>query len=269
MNDRSEHTWVLSRFEARKIGLLLEEETRFDKHLAECQECNEKYLRFLDENADKVLDGHIPSAILARWDLFRQHSRGLERELLAAHIASCEECREDLVLAGFDPVMSTLTDETPSKVVPLWRRRGLEVWAVLATAAALALLLWPEKKSGDQNGWFESGSALPWIAPSSLRGLDFDTLTLRSNETAILLALRLPVSHDLDQIVVDVYDPEGGRLNSLTLDPGQLGKGTAMISLINPDGFQAGVYKVIYRSAAELEDSPILEQAFELNISTE
>lgn len=155
-------------------GLLTEsEETAFREHLKGCEECR-RLLETMDgdpESRPTAPDGHIPSSLLARWDRNQKTLSGLERSLVRSHLESCAECRQDLVVLGFEPRLEWVPELETRPVnkihrmapAPLasgqagratgkprllnmphrinWSSWIMPTWATGATAAALLLVL--------------------------------------------------------------------------------------------------------------------------------
>jgi hypothetical protein len=110
---------------------------------------------------------HIPSELIARWDQTQTSLRGLARLLTRRHLESCIECRQDLEVLGFAPVLRVVPElEPPPEILASLtpavaagpaptepahpvrirmvspRRTGWLVgWAAASTIAATALFL--------------------------------------------------------------------------------------------------------------------------------
>jgi hypothetical protein len=152
------HVWALKRMAPFAAGLLneAEEETLRD-HLEICEPCSE-CLRLVVEAPFEAEDGsHIPAAIMATWVTASGLLRGLERAMVQRHLERCADCRGDLAVLGFEPVLAPAADLAGAEPRPWadrrkdrernrwlageWKPWLLGGWATTATAAALALLI--------------------------------------------------------------------------------------------------------------------------------
>lgn len=116
MTDAAVHGWWRARLAARRAGLLTEsEEQRFDRHLAECDECRSSWEATIEKDAGAGTghspgEPHIPPAMLARWETARAELRGLERAMVREHLETCAECRQDLEVLGFEATLERVPD---------------------------------------------------------------------------------------------------------------------------------------------------------------
>lgn len=126
MTDAALHGWWRARLTARRAGLLTEsEEQRFDRHLAECDQCRSNWEAAIERDAGADTgpspgEPHIPPPMLARWETARAELRGLERAMVREHLESCAECRQDLEVLGLEATLER---------VPEWEwagERGLD-----------------------------------------------------------------------------------------------------------------------------------------------
>lgn len=154
----SHRSWFRKRLLPWRAGFLVDtaEEARLVSLLETDPECREDGELFLDRDGVAwPADGHIPPSIVAHWAVARAELRGLERILVARHLRDCADCRDELTMVGYDPILEAVpTTMSPARpdlsAVPAAAgpaRRGcarwaLAGWAVGATAAAvLALVL--------------------------------------------------------------------------------------------------------------------------------
>ena len=147
------HSWVRVRLDAHALGLLDEAEERsLLDHAAVCQSCGEA-LKVHSENAPRLArEGHIPAALLARWDRARHNLRGMARRMVREHLETCAECRQDLEAVGFRPELEVLPDENAEEPLAVtsrpftvdrgrgWSWSSAIAGAALATAATLIVV---------------------------------------------------------------------------------------------------------------------------------
>jgi hypothetical protein len=118
------HSWARGRFLAFAAHLLdEEEEARFRNHLAECASCRETATEVLEPSpTDLAESGHIPPSILARWTQAGIELRGLERAMVRRHLERCAECRRELQLLGFEPVLAITPEDSRGERTSLLSR---------------------------------------------------------------------------------------------------------------------------------------------------
>ena len=89
------HASVRSRIPAYRHGLLdAEGAQEVRAHLRECADCRAAFEPFLDRTEDEeTRPGHVPIALISRWDVFAPRLADAERALLEGHFEACERCR--------------------------------------------------------------------------------------------------------------------------------------------------------------------------------
>jgi len=172
------HAWVRARLVAWRSGLLTDAESqRVAEHVERCSECAALVEAFAAPDADST---HIPPSLMAHWADARRSLRGLERRLIRHHLATCEDCRQDLVLLGHAPTLEVVPElekgapavadvgkrapEPIDAAIGRWQRdapiapgttratirvimsprrrdRALLAWATIATAAAVVAIV--------------------------------------------------------------------------------------------------------------------------------
>lgn len=148
----SNHDDVRPRLPAFVAGLLDEaQDSEVARHLLDCAECSQLAESLAISPAGAGVDrAHIPAGVLARWPKALRELRGLERDLISAHLKTCEECRGALRVLGHAPTMLAAEPPSPTEVTRVKRAthgRGgqwlLGGWAALATAAAFVFATMP------------------------------------------------------------------------------------------------------------------------------
>lgn len=89
------HAGVLKRIPAYRHGLLEAEGAQEVRaHLRECDDCRAAFEPFVDPTEDEdTRPGHVPIALISRWDVFAPRLAEAERALLEGHFEACERCR--------------------------------------------------------------------------------------------------------------------------------------------------------------------------------
>ncbi len=100
---QDEHVWVFARLPAFDLEILdAGAAARVVRHLGECTTCRAALVDYRAQKvAPGVLAGHIPNAVLARWQVAQHRLVGAERSAAVRHLAGCEECRGKLEALGF------------------------------------------------------------------------------------------------------------------------------------------------------------------------
>lgn len=263
MSSPDSHAVFLHRLVLHEAGLLTEEgEAELQAHLEVCAACREIRDEHAAEKTGDGGNGHIPSAMLARWDRVSASVRGLERDLLARHLVACEACRRDLELAGYEPVFLDEPEpgplpQTPAgdagttrflRLDPRARRwawfQGAAVGAVLA-AAAVAVVLRPSPRVVEPQ-------TLPWVVPGATRG-SAPQVAVSPGARKVLLAVPTPPVDPGVEVRLSVTGPSGSIIMDLTLAPERLQSPTIMAVLSDPHGLEPGLYSVrlLPKGAAE------------------
>lgn len=237
MHLADEHARFRSRFAPAEDGLLTEAEMEaFRAHAAACASCREAWEAYSGEPGEPAEEttGHIPAALLARWD-DGADLPPLERDLVAHHLAACEACREDLAL------VQSAASKSPGIVLPMDRHRR-RAWfqgaaaGALVAAAAMTIVLRPGSPPA------RSG-AIPWVVPGTTRGAEA-ALTLPPGAHRLLLAIPVPAAASAGSLTVAVTGPDGNRLIENPVDPDQIVNGTLMLVLAPQSLLKEGAYTV-------------------------
>lgn len=285
MTSQEQHSWFRRQFVAFRAGLLEEaQEERFQTHLSKCDECRKAWDAYLEgEYRDETRVRHIPSAMVARWGIAGATLRGLERAMVRQHLEHCSQCRQDLEVLGFDPVLpyvpelepqsqmrDAVREETPARgeaaitqeleppagpvirIIRQERPGGLAAWwswafggwAVAATAAALVLFLGRDMSRQPASPF--DMTAVPFVQTGVARG-DVNKLEVTRDTRTILLGVSVPYGTPPGPgAVVDVFSPENTRLANVQVGTNELRRAVIMVPLCSPIGFQAGVYRVAF-----------------------
>jgi hypothetical protein len=252
MSATDPHTVFRKRLMLHDAGLLTEEEEAgLEAHAEACLSCREIRDAHVAEKAGREGD-HIPSAMLARWDRVAASARGLERELLGRHLASCENCRRDLEVIGHEPVLLGETEAAPpeapsgeagtTRILPIEPRQPRRAWfqgaavgAVLA-AAAVIIVARPSPRPIDSE-------SLPWVVPGTPRG-SAPGVEVSPGTRRLVLALPTPSTTPEQRARLTVTDPSGVVLMDMEIAPERLRSPTLMIVLSTPDPLPEGLYTV-------------------------
>jgi hypothetical protein len=251
----SDHDWYRRKLPVVAAGIATaEEEERVRAHREACGECQERWQRYQATEADDV---HLSSSMMARWPRASAKLIGLEREMVQRHLDRCEECREDLRLAGFEPAAAPSASITSARPRAWWR--GLATGAgVTALAASLAwLLLMPSTEP-------DPGGPVPWVVPSQLRG---SPTSLAPGTRQIAITLATPRELDIRRPAeLEVFGPDGRSLLRSDLEPEQLTRSTIIVVVRSARPLASGAYRV--RLLQSTDDGPPveIENRFELAI---
>ena len=303
MTSQSEHTWFGDRLVAFRAGLLEEaEEQRLRAHLSECEECRKTWDDYVDgEAAGEAGVRHIPSGMIARWDEASETLRGLERAMARQHLEQCNQCKQDLEIMGFEPVLEHVPElELTAEGKTFLHRRGegredpvapdrfreegrhvirivrpeklrarwgwvnwaFPAWATVATAVALMLFL--GRDATRQASPLPEGSTVPWVQPSLQRGgVDQSKLVIPGGIRAMVLAVRVPAGTPSDRdAMIKVFAPEDQEIASVTVTRDQLHRTVVMVPLTVSGELSAGTYRVEFWKANQTEPSTDREESF-------
>lgn len=253
----------------RDAGLLTEtEETALAEHAETCSECRKLLEDGVGEEAGTLPpEGHIPAELVARWDRVRATVEGLERSLLAEHLASCKTCRRELEWLGCEPSLpavhveqgaggrvgeASVQPEAGSSRVRLEPRVRLRAWlqgglvgAALAAAAAVVIVQIPGGHGGSET--------LPWVVPGTLRG-SAPTVEVSPETRRVLLAIPTPSGSLPERAAhLTVTGPSGSLLADRDIDASRLAGSTLMVVLTTSHPLDAGLYTVSLALEGEAE----------------
>ncbi len=141
MSQARAHDWAVRRLPAFSIGMLPESETlELDEHLTSCPECRARLVSIRPvAGADA---GHLPASVVATWPRTARMLSGIERDLVAHHLESCESCRASLEFAGHEPVLPAEEYAIPQRGVREGRRQTAWMWALGLSGAAAGVVAW-------------------------------------------------------------------------------------------------------------------------------
>ena len=99
--------WFQKRLVPFAAGLLDEsEEARFRSLMNDDAACAELYALFGEGGLEQKDDAyHLPPDMIARWEVAKQELQGFEREMVVKHLERCDDCRADIELLGFSPLL--------------------------------------------------------------------------------------------------------------------------------------------------------------------
>src|SRR5262249_50186281 len=98
----SAHEWAVRQLIAYSAGMLPEGDLlRLEEHLGTCPDCRSRLAPL--KPAARIRAGHPPASLTPTWATGSPPLPGLERELVAAHLRECEDCRATLAFAGHAP----------------------------------------------------------------------------------------------------------------------------------------------------------------------
>lgn len=251
MSSMDDHRELLKQISLLDAGLLTEEEeTAVLDHSRTCAGCREVLNLLAAEKGEKPeAPGHIPSAILARWDRMKSTVHGLERELLERHLAGCESCRQELDLLAEETVAGQEGASSGGGVLrldPHLRRRawfqGAVAGAALAAAAVLVVLRLPSPDTGPET--------LPWVAPGTTRG-SAQEVVVSPGARRLLLALENPRFPAAAKVTLTVTGPSGDELMEEEVSPELLRSSTVMAVLAVSSDLLPGLYQVSFAAEGQ------------------
>ena len=214
--------WFRSRLLPRAAGLLDPDESRrFDDLLARNAACGEIYRAFSEDPGPARPDEarHVPAGLLARWPAARRTLTGLERTLVGEHLASCEQCREDLRVLGFDPALDLPALEEPAHGGPVVTaqvrtrprrdpvRGWLAAWATLATAASILLVALPRLRDGGDTP--PAGPVQPAVAENTGRRIPMVAGALRGGSESDVPVYEVPAGVPFQVVIPPPAPPDG------------------------------------------------------------
>jgi hypothetical protein len=165
---------------------------------------------------------HIPARLLVHWSRVQRELSGIERELVDAHFARCERCREDLSLLRKVPRAGTV----PQRLTP-WLGGGA-VGALLAASVTWLLLGGP---GGEQSPVAPPDGPLPWVAPSFARGVEASQVEVAAGQPLILI-VSLPTDISAEETArLSVRDPNGREIARFELAADRFVMGSALLQL--------------------------------------
>jgi hypothetical protein len=262
MPGKDPHALFRKRRLLEEAGLLSEaEEAVMQEHAEACASCREAREDDSSGREREHDEGHIPSAVLARWERARASVGELERGLWDSHLAACESCRRDLALAGgvagapAEVRGEEFQDPEPGPArapIPFDPRRRRRAWlqgglagAALAAAAALILQL----PAGE-----EDTGVLPWVVPATIRG-SAPAIEIAPGTRRLLLAIPVPPGVSPEGPVgLTLEDPSGAVRLDLDIEPARFESPTLMVVLSSSSPLEPGLYTV--RLVLAGEDEP-------------
>ena len=129
---------ALARIPAYRLGLLEPDEAvDVREHLRACGACRDAFEPFREpSDEEERRPGHLPIALITRWDAFAPLMAEDERTCLEEHFASCPRCREGRAFARLLPDLRTRQAASERR---RWLGFGTAIAAVLAAAAIVVL----------------------------------------------------------------------------------------------------------------------------------
>jgi len=241
-----DHRWFGKRVLARSVGLLDEaDEARFREHLDRCASCASLWKDFTDAGSELAdAPGHLPAAMVARWDRALRALRGIEREAALEHVEACRACREEIEAAGHVLGAEPAAGRPAHGMKPAAARRSWPPFLggvlVGAAAAAVALLIaLPQEETGSR--------ALPWVVPMATRGST--PLDVPEGTREVLVAVPAPGPPE-GMWVVEVFSPGGARLARERASGDAFSEGSLMLVVRGAPALATGSYRVTVRPEA-------------------
>jgi hypothetical protein len=276
---QDEHRWIRERFLGYALGTLEDaSRSRSETHLASCADCREQYGEFCGELGMKTAThGHLPAAMIARWDRAHRELSGLERDAVRLHLQHCASCQEDMKLVGQN------ASSTSSALPNFSRQRRAATWVpwlgggamgALATAALLLWLVDPSRTAPREPSRPDGATrvvapatpellAMPWISPATLRG-EAVSLELPASTSELALALAVASVADGSATLLRVHGPDAAIVATTTIQSDAVRAGTAIVVLRDPGGWKAGSYRVVLWEAGSIPEADSTESYFEL-----
>ncbi len=274
------HETFRHRMLAFSLGWLEEpQEEIFRQHRDSCSSCRQEWDDY-NQNEHETGKRHLPAAMIARWPRATESLRGIERRAVAKHLARCDNCRDDLMTMGHEPSLSY--EGTPqSKQGPELGVRHQETveikqgtsWSAriadwmgggfvgAAVAASLVFLVVRAPGPGTDGPTVNdgpTGSVVPWVAPSTVRG-DDNALQLTPGATRVSVPVAVPLSLDLSQAAtLRIVNDADVELMNVSVAPEDLEKSTLVLLLEDPKGLAAGRYQVTFTQGDQSESSAFL-----------
>lgn len=254
MVTNQDQDWFKRRLVRFTSGLLSPEESeRFHQLAGSDSACGELLAAFTEDPVDPSELGHIPASVLAVWPRATKTLRGLERDAIRTHLERCSDCREDLTVLGFEPVLEADPGDVAraDNVVRLEGRRPSPMRRVrlaaagfgLAAAASLALVLWGPALTS--RGVAEIASGHPMVtAPQMLRSAEPDLIevTLRADQ-GLTFQPRPLGDPGTARFRVVLVDPSGRQVVRRATE-GDLGERGEHLELHPQGGWVAGIYEL-------------------------
>jgi len=133
------HAGVLKRIPAYRHGLLEPEGAQEVRaHLRECDGCRAAFEPFRDmTEEEETRPGHVPIALISRWDVFEPRLADSERALLEGHFEACERCRAS---REFGRTLRAARRPERPRSRPGWLGFGTAAIAALTVALAIVVL---------------------------------------------------------------------------------------------------------------------------------
>ena len=140
MNLTRSHEWTGRRLVAYGSGLLDESETLdVEQHLRSCTECRTRLSAIKPPAGSDP--GHLPASLVATWPRSNRLLVGIERDLVARHLHTCELCRASLEFAGHAPMLASLR-RGALRPLSSGRKRLAWGWAVGLAGALAGAIAW-------------------------------------------------------------------------------------------------------------------------------
>jgi len=170
------HAGVLKRIPAYRHGLLEPagaQEVR--AHLRECADCRAAFEPFRELSEDEeTRPGHVPIALISRWDVLEPRLADSERALLEGHFQACERCRAS---REFGRTLRAARRPERPRSRPGWWGFGTGAIAALMVIAAIVVLREPPAPRRAIPQEQAARKTAPGVAPAPMRA---GTLALAS-----------------------------------------------------------------------------------------
>lgn len=254
MTDKQQRAWVDEHAIAFALGMLDDEEER--RFLEAIQ--NDVEFAELASARDSESIGHIPAALIARWDAAGRVLDENEFHLLEQHAHDCVSCREELELLAHGVLETSGISRHTGGID--WRS-----WLggiVLGAAAMFALIMITHpslpglpspitRTPGPSNSKLQ-GKIIDVVTPQAMRGTNPEPIRLSADATVFLLAVNLPtdVAAGATATIV-VFDASSSILSRTTLGPAPWIPPSTQILILGDPHFDVGEYRVELRVEGE------------------
>ena len=220
--------------------------------------------------------GHIPAALLARWQKAGLQVHGVERVLVLQHLGCCSNCREELRLVGgsvqewVDASESApretmghppLDSQSRVSTSPSWT-----AWfggAALGIAAGILLMLVLPDRDSHQDGLH--GVAVPVVVPQNLRSNRGSEIQITDPQAPLLLAMVIPRLEENLDAELTVRDPNGWILSQTAVRVGPAAERTIQVILQPESGWTDGTHTIELVVVGETEARDL--GSFELDLT--
>jgi len=273
ISDENEHVWVRQRIVGYELSLLSRGEyERCRTHFAECAACRKALEEFRQAGPSAVLsDGHVPSALIARWDRVNAELGGLERQMIRRHLETCSQCRQDLEQLGFSPELPAYAAAAVAKPSQLQDQpRRLGPWFAGAWAAcATAILLWVLLQPGPVPGRRGSMTAAPTVRLGTVRGDSSPAIRITPNTPTVVFGLQdLEELPPASTVRVVLISPAGETMLEESFITTEVMPPNGLVVHIGTEPWERGIYILKLTGSPAGAEAPMSAE-YRLDVSRE